>query len=1259
MAAPTRVINARDVRNQLGFNGSAYDNRGVAVMDYIGFRYWRGYTGDAAGNTAIYQNFANLCVSSGLFDPNIHFQVLIDAYWQSSGQNPAWNWAWTPIQQPILKALLPQKNQNGTPICPSIEGPNEIGDNVQGGGTVFPDTFTNVTFGNGNSPVRDPTSQSCFLRWAQVIHDFKVANPSLFTNCEIVAPTIVSNGGQGGGIADFWGGIGYAFGGAMDVHNLVDYGCFHCYLGADTDGTTFGHNPLPGSGSLPWGYLTHLGHKTSQSGNNPNNLSMVISECGAFQFSNNYAADHVSSAWGTLLYMCDHFGFGGRRILFYGLTPGSGNPGLSYFNNGDPLFLPSNASEAASSAYPRTKCLRNWQTLVSIGNNYKDTRNLIESGPNPPSFVPGYTGTGFSVSGMTQPGDGANAMIMPKSDGTTMIVVWREPHPIDTANNGNGTGSSANTIGSANVVTVNFGSLQTYNIWDPSGGSGGNNTTITDSPTKLAGPIQGTSATLNMFNVPLFIELVSTPPTQKPDAPTGVTLGIASATSQTISWPAAGHQPATYTLQIQPLVSTGAWTNIATIDAGLLSYTYLGLIPNTLYFYRLLATNSFGDSAPSSSVSKTTNAAITQSTQPVIPGNNYRSFRSDNPTTSPITLSLPIAPSATSSVFVFFNGYSGGATGGNNSSIVAPAGAVIVSGPNYDPAGGEEVTICWQLTSNITSNSFVFSGFDTLNNAGWKIVEVTNVSSLDANHGPVSSASATAISWPLIAPAFPNCVRLSQISITFASTNGTPSAGVTSLVADPATVGFHQDVLYSISPTTTTASIARTGGNAADQDSYLSLNIYGATLPSQVTGLVSSNVTTTSVGLSWNSLGSTVTSYTAQISANNGSTWTTSQIIPATTSNTTISNLTGSTPYQFRVFGNNNSGPGPVSAALNVTTPAVNALQIIQSALASDTVGTANITVTLPKAPVIGNLLIFYLSTRNLNNTGLLPPTGPGFTTILPITTDVNSDSAHMMWSQVVNSTGTSFSYANYFDLANLTVVEVQGVSSVDSVDHHATLTYTDGANGNVQLPITLGSSTPFISLYFVLMDIIPASYGTLPTGFTKLQGNVSATTTYHQTLLLQVASSVVTGTYTIPFVAETGVTQGGPPMSAGVHLIGTSQLVAPGGTTLTFGTATTNTQPLSWVAATGTVTGYKISYSLNATMATPTVVNVTGLSTTITGLQPNTQYFYTIQAFNSTVSGPLSAVQNHTTAAVVQGPVKKVIIGGKLVVVGGKIQEV
>src|SRR5207245_4738181 len=90
-----------------------------------------------------------------------------------------------------------------------------------------------------------------------------------------------------------------------------------------------------------------------------------------------------------------------------------------------------------------------------------------------------------------------------------------------------------------------------------------------------------------------------------------------------LSWTASSGATS-YKIQRSPDGSTG-WTQVGTSSTT--TFTDSGLIPSTTYFYRVLASNGSGDSAPSNVASATTTAGLSYSQSPQ--GNWVGSYGAD------------------------------------------------------------------------------------------------------------------------------------------------------------------------------------------------------------------------------------------------------------------------------------------------------------------------------------------------------------------------------------------------------------------------------------------------------------------------------------------------------------------------------------------------------------------------------------------------------------------------------------------------------
>jgi fibronectin type 3 domain-containing protein len=152
--------------------------------------------------------------------------------------------------------------------------------------------------------------------------------------------------------------------------------------------------------------------------------------------------------------------------------------------------------------------------------------------------------------------------------------------------------------------------------WDPLATLGQNVTTYSDT-----GLSPNTSYTYRVVAINTVGETPSNPATATtnpaaPAQPSGVTATAASSTEIDLTWDPSTTGATGYKVQRSP-DGTSGWTQIATPTAA--SYSDVGLSANTTYYYRVIATNAGGDSAPSDPPASATTFGDT--TAPTAPTN--------------------------------------------------------------------------------------------------------------------------------------------------------------------------------------------------------------------------------------------------------------------------------------------------------------------------------------------------------------------------------------------------------------------------------------------------------------------------------------------------------------------------------------------------------------------------------------------------------------------------------------------------------------
>lgn len=1244
MAPP--IVNARNIRNGWGLNGITQDSDGAAALLQANCRWVRSdmkFLG-ANGNTGVpngtggAQGLATAMVSSGMFDPNPKFQAIIDDYYGDQ-------WSWT-NQETFLATALGLKTQNGNKLFAAIEGPNEMGSQGNGNGSIDVNKTALILAADNITGSSYVNVRTIFGNWSNAIATHRSGNATLWQGVELIGPTILDCG-QGGssttrapsGLPGDWESAAYPNGDGLQITGLCDYGTIHYYC---QNGGQESSAPCVAGQTTYTGYqqafdIYYKGFRSGFSGGG-SSLGLVVSECNPS--NGGWSPDGVSLAWNNTALLFDTFVLGGHRVTFFTAT------GYTPYN----LW-----TTYPTVPTPTIKMLANVGTLMSLSNNYKATSNLTDTA----AFTPAYTGSSLNITttaGTANFGTAGNCIVCPKSDGSTMIIIWREPSYDDQ--------SGTNTVGGAAVpasatFNVAFGSSQTFNIWDPAGASGGNNRTINSTPTKLSGPTTATSANITLYASPIFIELTGVAVTGPPVTPSTPTLGPTTATTQTINWTTitgTNTAPSGYNAQFSSNAGS-TWTTAATLGV-VGTYTFQGLTPNTLYSFRVQATNSLGTT--SSAAITATTAGSSGGTTPALVQVN--SARNDNQTgTASQTLSFLSAAQSTNTVWVFFQGYAG--TGTNSNAITAPAGSTVVSGPNYDPSGGSEVTWAW-IVPYTSTNQYIFTNFDNSNNAGWFILEVSGYSTFDTNHGQVTSVSPTAITWPIVGEAFTNALRLSLLSCEQASTIGTVSpVGATVASSHASTVPFHQGVLVKeVSGTTPTSSpcvLTISGGKAttSDTDAYLNVQIYGGSVPAQVTlpATPVTAITSTQAVIAWNAAAG-ATSYTVLLSTNGGASFTpipSGTGLPTSATNFTITGLSANTPYQTQVFASNSAGQGIASSPASFSTLSQNALSVIQSTSAADITPTGTVTATFTTPTTVGNTLVLYITLQqNATNNALATPTG--YTSLVAANAVTTVDTCEILCYRTITTASNTVSFTGYIDEAGIAAVEIQGVTSVSAAASGNSATWTD--NVSVTIPVVVQGTTPNIGILGIGMEIAPNSFGTPPANTTALTSVLSDTTTpaFHQPALFNISSTGVSRNAVFPNTSVYTFGAGNNPVYANATFFGATAVVAPGATVLTPGTPTTTTESFTWTTASGTVTSYTLNYSTASNMANQIPVSVNALTTTLTGLTQATQYYSTVTAFNGTTPGPVSAIKTFTTlTGATQVPV---LIGGVPYLIGGKI---
>ena len=442
---PVTTIPARDIRNGWGICGipgrDASEAAYATMLDQIGTRNIRAHLFQH-GTTAAghYEAIRRAMVQAGTANPTLHLTALVTAYLNDS--MTSW-----PNQQNALLAFAK------TGMLRAIEGPNEINNRVAGNGAHGPNDRADRT--------GIPDYPSNYLAWAQALAEFKRANAKALQDVALIAPSIAS------GMKDDYARL-------PAVAAFVDAGNMHFYAGSGRQPSfSTGRNPLVG-------YFANI-ENWAQSAQIPAG-PVWMTEAGASTSDTNYARDGISQAKYIANQFFDYFAAGGTRLFIYQLVDGSGMPNDTEGNFG--LFRHDGTPK------PAAVMLGHLKNLLSLGS-YDDTRNLHDEG----TFTPVYDAQALRLTGLTSPDQaGQGYLIMPKSDGSTMIAVWNEP-PIDD-------GKGRDLQPGPDPITLDFGSVQTFSVHDLLGPSPLTGTTARGTQFDTGRTVQ-----LQLRGYPMLVEL--------------------------------------------------------------------------------------------------------------------------------------------------------------------------------------------------------------------------------------------------------------------------------------------------------------------------------------------------------------------------------------------------------------------------------------------------------------------------------------------------------------------------------------------------------------------------------------------------------------------------------------------------------------------------------------------------------------------------------------------------------------------------------
>ncbi len=817
---------------------------------------------------------------------------------------------------------------------------------------------------------------------------------------------------------------------------------------------------------------------------------------------------------------------------------------------------------------------------------------------------------------------------------------WVEPVLVPAAAPGQVTGvKAAAGAGSASVTwsaPASGGPVTKYTITPYIGSTAQTPTVVSGTPPETGATVTGLSnGTTYTFTVTAAnpngsgpasepSNAVTPTSTTPPSAPTGVS-AVAATGQAVVSWTAPssnGGSPITkYT--VTPYIGTEAQpATTVTGSPPATTATVKGLTNGATYTFKVTASNSAGESLPSSP------------SAPVTPQNMIFDLTTpaavDSGDSSPVELGVKFSSEVAGSV-----------TGVRFYKAAANTGTHVGS--------------LWTSGGTLLASA-TFSGETA---SGWQQVSFSK---------PVAISAGTTYVAGYLAP----LGHYSDNPAMFAS-KGVSNPPLSAL-ANP----ISPDGVYAYSATST---FPTNSFNATNYWVDVTFEAAPATPPGQVTG-VKATAGTGSATVTWNApaTGGAPTKYT--VTPFIGSEAQTPTVVNAPETSTTISGLANGTSYTFTVTAANANGNGPASEPSNAVTPTAATAPAAPSGVTAAPAGNGSALVSWTAPNNGGSTITKYTITPYIGSEAQTASTINGSPPATSTTvTGLTNGTAYTFTVTATNSIGTGPPSEHSNTITPVAIQNIFGNSTPATVDSGDSSPVELG----VKFSSEVAGSVTGVRFYKAAANTgthvgsLWTSGGTLLASATFSGETASGwqQVSFSKPVAISAGTTYVAG-YLAPLghysdnpamFASKGVSN--PPLSALANPISPDGVYAysatstfptnsfnatnywvdvtfeaapatpPGQVTGVKATAGTGSATVTWNAPAtgGAPTKYTVTPFIGSEAQTPTVVNAPETSTTISGLANGTSYTFTVTAANANGNGPASEPSNAVTPTAATAP--------------------